>query len=138
MKVLKPSTVAQTFYFIPRDYQVGGIINFRDDQTNEIVTYTPTMVQENDFIKVTGIFNLREGHFYDLRVGSSENIWNENQDNWELSTDNWDENGKDNSYIIDKVFCTEQTVDQAEQKEYDINKGVYKTQNSFNNDYIIL
>ena len=52
MKVLKPTTDEQTFYFIPRSYDIDDTINFRDDQTNEVVIYTPTMVKENDFIKI--------------------------------------------------------------------------------------
>ena len=138
MKVLKPTTDEQTFYFIPRKYDITDTINFRDDQTNEVIIYTPTMVKENDFIKVTGVFDLREGHFYDLTIGSNYDIWNENDDFWDLSNDTWDEEKRVVYFAIDKVFCTAQVIDQNGQREYNINEGQFKTDNGFSNDYIVL
>ncbi len=138
MKVLKPTTDEQTFYFIPISYNINGTINFRDDQTNEVVVYTPTMVKENDFIKVTGVFDLKEGHFYDLSLGSNYDVWNENENIWNLSTDTWDLNKRLQFFSIDKVFCTEQEINQATNLEYSINKDEFKTQDSFSNDYIVL
>ena len=138
MKVLKPTTEEQTFYFIPQDYNVSPNIKFRDDQTNEVTVYTPTMVQENDFIKVTGVFNLREGHFYDVSIVRDFDLWNDNNDLWQLSPDNWDDNKRINYLVIDKVFCTAQNIDQAFNQKYSVNKNEYTTDNSFDNDYIVL
>lgn len=138
MKVLKPTTDEQTFYFIPKEYNITNAVNFRDDQTNEVVIYTPTMVKENDFIKVTGVFNLIEGHFYDLSVGINYDVWNENIDIWNFSTDIWDLPKLVDYLSIDKVFCTAQEIDQNKHLEYSINKGEFKTQNTHSNDYIVL
>lgn len=138
MKVLKPTADEQTFYFIPKVYEVAGSLFFRDDQTNEVVEYTPTMVQENDFIKVTGVFNLVEGHFYDLSLVNDFDLWNENLDQWQAANYNWENAKHKVTQSFDKVFCTDQTIDQNRNKEYTINKGVYKTDNSFDNDYIVL
>lgn len=138
MKVLKPTADEQTFYFIPKVYDLSGSLFFRDDQTNEVVEYTPTMVQENDFIKVTGVFNLVEGHFYDLSLVNDFDLWNENLDQWQAANYNWENAKHKVTQSFDKVFCTDQTIDQNRNKEYTINKGVYKTDDSFDNDYIVL
>ncbi|NDG52007.1 MAG: hypothetical protein EBY39_03125 [Flavobacteriia bacterium] len=139
MKVLKPTTDEQTFYIIPRLYFVNDEIEFRDDQTNEVVKYTPTIVKENDFLKITGVFNLREGHFYDVALKLDYDLWQEANVKWELSAETWDEPNKAfDYYSVEKVFCTAQTIDQNMHKEYSINKGVYKTDDSFDNDYIVL
>lgn len=138
MKVLKPTIDEQTFYFIPQSYQISEFLSFRDDQTNETVVYTPTMVQENDFIKVTGVFNLVEGHFYDVELVRDYDVWNTNDEIWQLSPDKWDENKRINNYAIDKIFCTDQNISQVLNKTYSVNKGVYETENSYDNDYIVL
>jgi len=138
MKVLKPTTDEQTFYFIPQSYEITEFLSFRDDQTNETVIYTPTMVQENDFIKVTGVFNLVEGHFYDLELVKDFDVWNTNLDFWQFSQDNWDDSKPILNFVVDKIFCTDQDIDQAQNKRYSINKGEYQTQDTFDNDYIVL
>ena len=38
----------------------------------------------------------------------------------------------------DKIFCTVQGVDQTQNEEYTINKDVYTSDNSYDNDFIIL
>lgn len=138
MKVLKPTTDEQTFYFIPQSYQISEFLSLRDDQTNETVVYTPTMVQENDFIKVTGVFNLVEGHFYDVELVRDYDVWNTNDDIWQLSPDNWEDSKRVKNYAIDKIFCTDQDTNQELNKRYSVNKGVYETENSYDNDYIVL
>ena len=138
MKVLKPTTDEQTFYFIPKYYEISDKLFFRDDQTNEVVEYTPTMVKHNDFIKVTGVFNLREGHFYDMSLINDFDVWNENLDLFNDARYNWNDEKRTENLVVDKVFCTAQPIDQNLYQEYTINKGVYKTDDSFDNDYIIL
>jgi len=139
MKVLKPTTDEQTFYFIPKYYITSDKLYFRDDQTNEVVVYTPTMVKENDFIKVTGVFNLREGHFYDMSLKNNFDVWNENIDFWNEARYNWnDADKRTENLVVDKVFCTDQPIDQNLYQEYTINKDVYTTDDSFDNDYIVL
>ena len=138
MIVLKPTTDEQTFYFIPKYYTISDKLFLRDDQTNEVVQYTPTMVQENDFIKVTGVFNLLEGHFYDTSLLNNFDIWNENLDLYQLAEYTWNEDKRKEDVAFDKIFCTAQQINQVLHQEYTINKGAYKTDNSFDNDYIIL
>jgi hypothetical protein len=38
----------------------------------------------------------------------------------------------------DRVFCTDQTVNQTNNDYYSVNSGEYTTENSYDNDYIIL
>ena len=69
-------------------------------------------------MELSNTFNfLKEGRFYDLKivdVQTQEIIY------------------------MGKVFCTAQEIDQTLDKEYSINKGVYITENTRNNDYVVL
>jgi hypothetical protein len=38
----------------------------------------------------------------------------------------------------DKVFCTDQTINQSNNDYYDINENEYTTEDSYDNDYIII
>jgi len=38
----------------------------------------------------------------------------------------------------DKIFCTDQTVDQENNDYYTMNSGEYTTEDSYDNDYIII
>ena len=139
MIVLKPTTDPQTFKFIPRSYDTAEAILFRDDTTNETIVYTPTIVKVGDYLEVTGIFNLVEGHFYDIIESAPDAYWNSCPILWELNENTWDyEFPISESIYIDKVFCTAQEINQLNDKEYSINKGVYVTGNTKNNDYVVL
>lgn len=138
MKVLKPTTDTQTIKLIPRDYSQTTTVQLRDDQTNVTTVYTPIVTKENDYQVYSGVFNLEEGHYYDLLVQNDFDIWGQNTDEWALSVNTWDDvNYKVETNIVDKVFCTDQEIDQSEDKEYSINKGVYKSDSSYDNEYII-
>jgi hypothetical protein len=58
---------------------------------------------------------LTEGRFYDLTI-------------------------KEGSSVIfkDKVFCTDQTIDQDTNNYYSVNDGEYTSDTTYDNDYIIL
>ena len=138
MKVLKPTTDTQTIKLIPRDYSQTTTVQLRDDQTNVTTVYTPIVTKEEDYQVYTSVWNLEEGHYYDLLVQNDFDIWGQNSDEWALSVNTWDdENYKVETNIVDKVFCTDQEIDQSEDKEYSINKGVYKSDLSYDNEYII-
>ena len=139
MIVLKPTTDPQTFRFIPRDYNTAEVILFRDDTTNETIVYNATITKVGDYLEVTGVFDLVEGHFYDIREDTPNAYWNSCELLWELNDNVWDyEFPFSDTVYIDKVFCTAQEINQLEDKEYNINKGVYKTENTRNNDYVVL
>lgn len=138
MKVLKPTTDTQTIKLIPRNYSQSTTVQLRDDQTNVTTVYTPTVTKEEDYQVYSTVWNVEEGHYYDLLVQNDFDIWSQNSDEWALSVNTWDDvNYKVQTNIVDKVFCTDQEIDQSEDKEYSINKGVYKSDLSYDNEYII-
>ena len=114
MKVLKPTTDSQTIKVIPRNYDTSLSVSLRDDQTNVTVAYTPTVTKENDYLVYEGVFNLEEGHYYDFLVGSGVN-----------------------TNVVDKIFCTNQTIDQSNEDNYTVNKNVYTHDTTFDNEYIV-
>lgn len=138
MKVLKPTTDTQTIKLIPRNYSQSTTVQLRDDQTNVTTVYTPTVTKEEDYQVYSTVWNVEEGHYYDLLVQNDFDVWSQNSDEWALSENTWDDvNYKVQTNIVDKVFCTDQEIDQSEDKEYSINKGVYKSDLSYDNEYII-
>jgi len=138
MKILTTSTDDQTIRIIPRSYPDDLVIELRDDSTNEISTYTiesaewdnnndqwqladydwnfsSSIFEENGYLVITNKYSLVEGRFYDLTI-------------------------KDGSNVIykDKIFCTDQTINQSTNNYYSVNEGVYTTENSYDNDYIVI
>lgn len=139
MIVLKPTTDPQTFKYIPRDYTTVAAILLRDDTTNETIVYNPTITKVGDYLEITGVFNLVEGHFYDVREDTPDAYWNSCPILWELNDNTWDyEFPIKESVYVDLIFCTAQVINQNEDEEYNINKGVYITENTRNNDYVVL
>lgn len=138
MKVLKPTTDEQTFKVIPRDYDTTLTLSLRDDQTNVTVDYDPTVVKENDYLVYTGVFNLVEGHYYDVKLGRDYGLWQQNDEVWNLNATTWDELQPEViSNVVEKIFCTDQEIDQSENKRYTINKNKYKSDTSYDKEYII-
>ena len=59
-----------------------------------------------------------EGHFYDLQIFSDV--------------------GKTNTIYRDRIFCTDQDINQTTNNHYELNEGQYTTYDGFNNDYIVI
>jgi len=114
MKVLTTSTDIQTIKVIPRDYAGTVTLKLRDDSTNEVTSASVNTVTVKDYLSVSYAFNLKEGRYYDLTLL----------------------NGSDIIYL-DKVFCTDQTINQDTNDYYSVNKNEYVTKEG-NNDYIVL
>lgn len=118
MKVLTTSSSSQTIKVIPREYVSNATLTIRDDQTNATVNYSITPTTSNDELVISNTFSpeLEEGHFYDMTLtnGSSEVIYK------------------------DKIYCTDQTVDQSTNDYYTINDSEYTTDTSYDDDYIVL
>jgi hypothetical protein len=96
-----------------------------DDITGEVFTAVanPTISYLGDYTKIELQFEnannktLEDSTFYTLRVvfnAISETIYK------------------------DKVFGTSQPIKQALRQEYDINKNLYKQEQTINNDFIII
>lgn len=139
MLVLKTTTADQTFKIIPREFVTDVTVCLRDDSTNDEVCVLTTgslwntnglqwqlvsqewedaagLEIENNYLAVTMNLNLVEGRFYDLKITGSAN-------------------GK--VIYRDKIFCTDQNIDQLANSYYDINSGNYVILDTNNNDYVI-
>tara|TARA_R100001163_G_scaffold11614_1_gene10591 strand:- start:2802 stop:3164 length:363 start_codon:yes stop_codon:yes gene_type:complete len=120
MIVFTTSTGNQNLYFIPRIYLTSGItLTLTDDITlNDATNTSSTFTRQGDYIKgVVAFSNLKEDRFYTLRV----------------------KRDSDNEVLYkDKLFVTNQTIDQVNGDLYSINNGEYVEQQTSNNDYIVL
>mgnify|MGYP000603314644 FL=1 len=107
----------KTFRVIPRQFINGAItVNLTSESTGTIINKTPTASTVGNYMSFDGVFGtLTEGDFYTLDI-------------------------KNGTAVIykDRVFCTDQTVNQTNNDYYSVNDGEYTTENSFDNDYIIL
>ena len=142
MIVLTTSTLAQAFKVIPRTYGDQFTMSIRDDSTNVTQTYEVTTgVTSGNYLTFDQAFSpvLVEGHFYDIKLYSDPNFWNTNYFLWELYNEFWN---IDTTNIVDifkdRIFCTDQEIDQMDNLYYKINEGQYITDNSYNNDYIVI
>lgn len=133
MIILTTSVAEQTIRIIPRQYPDDVVITLRDDSTNTTTTYTlDSMEWENSdeewqtvdmnwnsaggyyedkgYLVISNSYALTENRFYDLTI-------------------------TDGSAVIykDRVFCTDQSI-----SDYSVNDGVYTTENTYDNEYIII
>jgi len=138
MIVLTTATASQTFNIIPREYVTDAEICIRDESTNEVICVLTTgqlwntntfqwqlanydwedeagIVITNDLMYITMNLNLIEGRFYDIKIS----------------------NNSGTVIFRDKIFCTDQTINQETNNYYDMNAGQYIENTSGNNDYII-
>jgi len=141
MIILKTSALAQTLNIIPREYAATFSVDIRDDSTNVIKVYeVTTATTVGNYLQFNLTFDpvLVENHFFDLRLYVDYNFWNTNFNLWEAETTKWNEtNTRVSEIFADKIFCTDQDINQLENKYYKLNEGVYKTNDSFNNEYIV-
>ena len=110
MKILTTSTSAQTLKIIPRDYQANIDVVLRDNSTNTSTTYSVATSTSGDYMTFDLTLSLVENRFYDMTCKFGSNV-----------------------IYKDKIFCTDQVV-----ADYTVNKSQYTTENSYDNDYIIL
>ena len=106
----------KTFKIIPRQFIEGAItVNLTSESTGANVSVTPTATTDKNYMSFDAVFGtLTEGDFYILEV-------------------------KNGSAVIykDKVFCTDQTINQDTNDYYSVNKDEYVSKDG-NNDYIVL
>lgn len=147
MKILTTSTNAQTLSFTPRNYPSSVKITLRDNSTNASNTIENlTLTKSNDLASISTIFQvssaaLKEGRFYDINVieGIGQ-LWNTFTTNWEASTANWENVlSSENTIYLDKIFCTDQTINQKENNYYTINSNEYTQTTDYpDDDYLII
>jgi hypothetical protein len=141
MIILKTSALAQTLKVIPREYAASFSVDIRDDSTNVIKVYeVTTAATVGNYLQFNLTFDpvLVENHFFDLRLYVDFNFWNTNYNLWEDETTKWNElNTRVTEIFADKIFCTDQDINQLQNKYYKLNKGQYVTSDSSNNEYIV-
>ena len=154
MKVLKTSTNLQTIKLIPRVYTDSIVLKLRDDSTNDKVSFIlPKTIINKDYLEVSNIFSLKEGRFYDLtvykvngsygqfkeRVIADSGTFVNNTCLYDfLDAQNLINTSSLDIIYLDKIFCTDQVINQYTNNYYSVNKDVYKEDESFNNDYIVI
>ena len=142
MIILSTSASAQTLKVIPRDYIADFVMRVRDDSTNVIKSYTiDNASQVGNYLQFTNVFNpiLVENHFYDLTLETAFSFWNTNVKLWQNNTTLWNLDDKDDAVIYkDKIFCTNQDIDQENNDYYNLNKGKYTTYDGYDNTYIVI
>lgn len=119
MIILNTTTGQQNIFCIPREYVLSGLTaNLMDDITGIVENPTAeNFVRIGDYLKGELEFNnLKEDRFYTLKLV------------------------KDTGDVIykDKVFVTDQTLDQRDNDMYTINENTYVENETENNDYIVL
>jgi len=153
MKVLTTSTNLQTIKVIPRVFTNSIVLKLRDDSTNDKVSFIlPETIINKDYLEISNIFSLKEGRFYDLTVYKVNGSYGEFKErviadsgtfvnntclyNF-LDAQNLINTSSLDIIYLDKIFCTDQTINQDANNYYSVNKNEYVSK-SGNNDYIVL
>ena len=146
MIILTTSALAQTLKVIPREYSGSFSMTVRDDSTNVIKVYDITtagnaVATVGNYLSFNNVFNpvLVENHFFDLRLYIDYNYWNTNYSLWQLYEVKWNEDsGQVLDIFNDKIFCTDQDVDQLNQNDYyQLNKDQFTFYDGFDNTYTV-
>ena len=119
MKVLSTTSSSQTMKVIPREYVTNATLEVTDDTTTTKTTYSLTsMTTTGDELNIAVAFSpvLKKDTFYNMVLKKSD--------------------GK--VIYKDKIFCTDQSTDQTANEHYTINSGVYTSDTSYDDDYIVL
>ena len=140
MIVLNTNT-PQTLKVIPRIYESAFQVAYTDDSTNVRTEVSISGASTSgNYLTWSQSFNplLVVNHFYDLELFSNYAFWNQNFSLWQNYTRLWnDASDFINVFYKDRIFCTDETIDQKVDKYYDMNKGQFVTTDAYNNEYIV-
>ena len=117
MIILTTSATAQSLSVIPRSYVSTFTLSITDDSTNVEKTYNITnAVNSGNYLNFNNIFDpiLVENHFYDLKLISNGEV-----------------------IFKDRIFCTDQDIDQLNNNHYDLNSNEYLDYNGYDNTYLV-
>ena len=140
------TTASQTLTIIPREYLGSFTVDIRDTSLNKTFNYfEDTTTTSGDYLSFTGNYVddeddsiFKEARFYDLDLYADYNYWNTNLSLWETYDEIWQTDSDKKSRVYkDRIFCTNQDIDQNDSDYYDLNKDQYVTNDSFNNEYIV-
>ena len=146
--IVLTTTASQTLKVIPREYLGSFTIDVRDSSLNKLFTYFEDTVTTNgnymeftnNYIDASSNSIFKEARFYDLDLYADFNFWNTNLSLWNFYDELWqtDSDQKERIYR-DRIFVTDQDIDQLNDNDnYNINKDQYTTNNSYNNEYIVI
>ena len=111
MKILTTSTDAQEMTIIPRSYPALIDIRLRDESTNTVTLIEDvSTTTDKGYLIFSTAYSLSENVFYELTILSGSDV-----------------------IYKDKVFCTDQVI-----ANYTLNENEYITENTYDNDYILL
>ena len=124
MKILTTSASQQTIDIIPRAFLSSYKLVVKDEAANEeVFNGEVTAAASDNYRQLQVTFDpvLKEGRFYTMEVRNRlvETL----------------------IYYKDKIFCTDQTINQGNNDYYSVNSGEYvydDTAGSHDNDYIII
>lgn len=111
MIILTTSTSSQTFKIIPRSAPSSVTLNLTDKSKRTTSAVSVSVSNSNGYMSISGSFNLIANRFYSFVV-------------------------KDGNTIIYRgsIFCTDQT----DYNVFDVHSGDYTTENSYDNDFVII
>ena len=146
--IVLTTTASQTLKVIPREYLGSFTIDVRDSSLNKSFTYFENTVTTNgnymeftnNYIDASSNSIFKEARFYDLDLYADFNFWNTNLSLWNLYDEIWqtDSDQKERIYR-DRIFVTDQDIDQLNDNDhYNINNDQYTTNNSYDNEYIVI
>lgn len=115
MKKLTTSTSSQTLSFIPRVYVSSATMKIRDEVKNTTTSSAVSLTHALGYSSLSHAFSLAEGKYYELTILSGSNV-----------------------IYRDKIFCTDQTIDQDTNSYYTINESQYTQEDSYDNEYITI
>lgn len=136
MKILTTSSV-QTIKFIPRESVSSVILTLTDKNTRTPFTVSVGVVNSNGYMSLTGSFNLTEGTNYSMEVSTFVHDF-ENRvilDGGSLESLGCITEPTLKEVIYrDAIFCTDQT----DYEKFDVHKDEYVTEDTFDNEFIVL
>ena len=107
----------KTFNIIQREFTIGSLtVTLTSESTNTPIVVNSTSSVNGNYLQFASVFGtLSEGQFYILEVSNGTQV-----------------------IYKDKVFCTDQTINQSSNDYYSINKNQYTSEDSYDNEYIII
>tara|TARA_R110000751_G_scaffold100911_3_gene194901 strand:+ start:2282 stop:2710 length:429 start_codon:yes stop_codon:yes gene_type:complete len=139
MIILSTSAASQKLSVIPREYLDSQFtMTIRDDSTNitEFYNVINASISVN-YLTFENIFNpiLVNNHFFDLHLYIDLGSWNTNFLFWNNDETFWNTIKQTNDIYKDRIFCTDQDINELDNDYYELNKGKYTFYNGYNNTY---
>ena len=111
MEILTTSTASQSIRIIPRADATTPTLSLTDKSTRKTIAVAVTKTTDKDFMVLAGLFSLIEGNQYSFVVKDGTN-----------------------EIYRGMIFCTDQT----DLDEYFVNQGEYTSEDSYDNEFVII